>query len=183
MKNLLVLFAALFILTSCDKDKDDDKPTNPIDQLPLATQTGANTFGCLLDGKVFKPGITHNSYQCFYQYVNGGYYFFVSGSNKANGVLKEIIIGTYKLEIAEGQILNLYERVEGNAFGTLVNLDSNTGHHQYNETSITNTGELKITKLDFKNNIVSGAFWFDAKDDKGVVHQIREGRFDMQFTQ
>ncbi|MFC5981116.1 hypothetical protein [Flavobacterium salmonis] len=46
-----------------------------------------------------------------------------------------------------------------------------------------NTGELKITKLDFTNNIVSGTFWFDVKDDKGVLHQIREGRFDMQFTQ
>ncbi|CAD0001286.1 hypothetical protein [Flavobacterium salmonis] len=62
MKNLLLLFTALFILTSCDKDKDDDKPTNPIDQLPPVTQTGANTFGCLLDGEVFKPGITSNSY-------------------------------------------------------------------------------------------------------------------------
>ncbi len=177
MKNLLLLFTALFILTSCDKDKDDDKPTNPIDQLPPVTQTGANTFGCLLDGEVFKPGITSNSYQCFYQYVNGGYYFNVNANNRSNGIYKGIIISTYKLEIAEGQILNLYERIEGNASGTL----SISG--TFNETSVTNTGELKITKLDFKNNIVSGTFWFDVKDDKGVLHQIREGRFDMQFTQ
>lgn len=183
MKNLLLLFAALFLLTSCDKDKDDDKPTNPIDQLPPATQTGANTFGCLLDGEVFKPGNTHNSYQCFYQYVNGGYHFNVSANKTSNNILKGIVIGTIKLEIIQGQTLNLYERIEGNAFGSLSNLDDNTGSYQFNETSIINTGELKITKLDFKNNIVSGTFWFDVKDDKGVLHQIREGRFDMQFTQ
>jgi hypothetical protein len=183
MKNLLLLIAVLFILTSCDKDKDDEKPINPIDQLPPATQTGANTFGCLLDGEVFKPGINHNSYQCYYQYVNGGYHFNVNANNTSNNILKGIMIGTSKLEITQNQILNLYERVERNAFGSLSNLDDNTGHYQFNETSITNSGELKITKLDFKNNIVSGTFWFDVIDDKGVLHQIREGRFDMQFTQ
>ena len=65
----------------------------------------------------------------------------------------------------------------------LSNLDDNTGHYQINTTSITTTGELKITKLDFNKNIVSGTFWFDVKDDKDVVHQIREGRFDMKFSQ
>ena len=30
--------------------------------------------------------------------------------------------------------------------------------------------------------IVSGTFWFDVLDTFGVVHQIREGRFDMQYT-
>lgn len=46
----------------------------------------------------------------------------------------------------------------------------------------THTGELTITKLDFENNIVSGTFWYDIEDTQGVIHQIREGRFDMHFT-
>nr|WP_315258204.1 hypothetical protein [uncultured Flavobacterium sp.] len=50
-------------------------------------------------------------------------------------------------------------------------------------TNTINTGELKIAKLDFTNNIVSGTFWYDVKDNNGVIHQIRDGRFDMQFTQ
>jgi len=54
--------------------------------------------------------------------------------------------------------------------------------YQNNYTLATNTGELKIEKLDIKNNIVAGTFWYDIKDNKGVIHQIREGRFDMQFT-
>ena len=180
MKNLLFLILTVFTLTSCDKD--DNKSTNPIEKLPPATQTGANTFGCLLDGEIFKPGIYHNSYNCFYQYVNGYYYFNVSANNTSNNILKDIMVGTEKLAIAEGQTLNLYERVNGNAFGSLSNLDDNTGIYQHNSTSAINTGELKITKLDLKNNIVAGTFWYDIKDNKGVIHQIREGRFDMQFT-
>lgn len=51
------------------------------------------------------------------------------------------------------------------------------------KTSETQTGELKITKLDYDNHIVSGTFWFDVKDSNGVVHEIRDGRFDVQFTE
>lgn len=181
MKNLLLLFLTLFILTCCDKD--DDKPKTPIEQLPPTTQTGANTFGCLLDGEAFKPGSHNNSYQCFYQYVDGGYYFYLGADKISNNILTGISLGTEKMSISEGQILKLYERVNGKAFGSLSNLDDNTGHYQINTTSITTTGELKITKLDFNKNIVSGTFWFDVKDDKDVVHQIREGRFDMTFSQ
>ena len=32
------------------------------------------------------------------------------------------------------------------------------------------------------NYIVSGTFWFDVIDFQGNLHQIREGRFDMQYT-
>lgn len=41
-------------------------------------------------------------------------------------------------------------------------------------------GELKISKL--TSTIVSGTFWYDIIDYQGNLHQIREGRFDMQYT-
>jgi hypothetical protein len=47
MKKIFLLLITSFALWSCDKD---DKPSNPIDQLPPATQTGAGTFGCLVNG-------------------------------------------------------------------------------------------------------------------------------------
>jgi len=57
MKNILLLTISFFLLSSsCKKNK----PTNPVDQLPPETQTGANTFGCLINGEVFKPGGGHN---------------------------------------------------------------------------------------------------------------------------
>ncbi|MGI4884718.1 MAG: hypothetical protein ACRYFR_07130 [Janthinobacterium lividum] len=48
MKPLLLLSLAL--LLGCKKNEQA-----PVDQLPPATQTGANTFGCLLNGQTWTP--------------------------------------------------------------------------------------------------------------------------------
>lgn len=182
MRKLILLMSLGLILSCCNKD-DDSTPSNPIDQLPPATQIGANTFGCLLDGEVFKPGITNNSYNCFYQLVDGEYYFVVGASYQKNGILKSLSLGTEKKQISQGETLNLFNRVDGNAYGLYYKSDSNTGTDELMYTSQINTGELKITKLDFTNNIVSGTFWYDIKDNHGIIHQVREGRFDMHFTE
>jgi hypothetical protein len=182
MKNLFSIIIFTTFLACCNKD-DNPTPTNPVDQLPPATQTGANTFGCLLDGEVFKPGLTNNSYNCFYQLVDGEYYFAVTANNTKNNVLKAISVGTEKLSISQGQTLTLLERAYGNANGRYFIGSNITGIVENYYTSTENTGELKITKLDFTNNIVSGTFYFDVKDNQGIIHQIRDGRFDMQFTQ
>jgi hypothetical protein len=183
MKKIL-LFILLYISTlSCSHHYDDPQPVSELDKLPPATQTGANTFGCLLDGVAFKPGITNNSYNCFYQFVNGEYYFNVNASNQKYGILKGIGIGTEKKTISEGQTLNLFERINGNAYGTYYVGNSNTGLDDLMYTSTYNTGQLIITKLDFTHNIVSGTFWFNVIDSQNVVHHITDGRFDMQFSQ
>jgi flagellar basal body rod protein FlgG len=46
-----------------------------------------------------------------------------------------------------------------------------------------NTGELKITHLDLTDQTISGTFFFDIVDRNGDLREIREGRFDMEFTQ
>jgi len=177
MKHIISLLIITTFLACCNKD-DNPIPTNPVDQLPPATQTGANTFGCLLDGQVFKPGLTNNSLDCVYQNINSEYYFSLQGNRRdSNNNLIRLGCSTQNLQIIEGQTYQLKERIDGNANGKyFFNLD-------FIYTTSTEVGELKITKLDFTNNIVSGTFWFDVKDNKGVIHQIRNGRFDMQFTQ
>ena len=45
----LLPLAALLGLSQCQKK--DAGPAKPEDQLPPATQTGAGTFGCLLNGQ------------------------------------------------------------------------------------------------------------------------------------
>ncbi|HSF54280.1 MAG TPA: hypothetical protein VLA71_11030 [Algoriphagus sp.] len=63
MKNtslVMLLFVTAVWLTSCYKDSPpDDSPYQPIDYtvLPPITQTGANTFGCLVDGEVWVPRV------------------------------------------------------------------------------------------------------------------------------
>ncbi len=58
--------------------------------MPSETQTGANTFGCLVNGKVFLPkGISEAPrLTCYYQYIYypspNGYVFQVKANDKSN---------------------------------------------------------------------------------------------------
>lgn len=49
MKNLFFILMA-FLLTGCRDSSEDDAA-----KLPPETQTGANTFGCLVNGRLFYP--------------------------------------------------------------------------------------------------------------------------------
>ncbi|MGG7035642.1 MAG: hypothetical protein ACI7YS_10690 [Flavobacterium sp.] len=177
MKKLLLLLITSLTLTCCEKD-NSAKPVTELDKLPPATQTGAGTIGCLLDGKAFKPGYYNNSRNCFYQYVNGKYNFSVSFNNKdSEWNLTNLLIVAIKKEIFQGETYLLYEYAD----------ESTCGGYSFNAndpvfTTHTHTGELKITKLDPVNYIVSGTFWYDVEDKEGVVHRIRDGRFDMHYT-
>ncbi|MCC6684853.1 MAG: hypothetical protein IT247_07275, partial [Bacteroidia bacterium] len=45
------------------------------------------------------------------------------------------------------------------------------------------TGQLNITRFDTINSILSGTFWFDARDKTtGEVVHITEGRFDNKYN-
>ncbi len=175
MKKLL-LFTLITMLFSCS-NHNDSQPVSEISKLPPATQTGANKIGCLLDGKAFLPGNYNNSTNCFYQFVDGEYYFVVAFDNKdSNFNLYGLTLGTQKKQIFQGQTYDLYEHIDGNA----------SAIYTYNTlnsyTSQTQTGKLTITKLDTVNHIVSGIFWYNIQDTYGVVHHITEGRFDFQYT-
>ncbi|MBW7840687.1 MAG: hypothetical protein H3C36_13855, partial [Chitinophagaceae bacterium] len=54
---------------------------------------------------------------------------------------------------------------------------------QFNTEGGTYSGELWIKKLDPVNQIVSGTFWFDAVTANGQKVEVREGRFDVRYTQ
>ena len=57
MLRKLPLYLALLLLTQCSKCKRDDPaplpPKDPLSTLPPETQTGAGTFGCLVNGKAY----------------------------------------------------------------------------------------------------------------------------------
>ena len=173
----LLAYCLLFIVfTNCNND-DDNHSNDPINQLPPATQSGENTFGCLLDGEPFLPGNGGNPLDCVYQFVNGGYYFALQANREIDLNLIRLGCNTENLEINQDGVYALKENINGNASGKYF-------YETYlNYTSNTHTGELTITKLDFDNHIVSGTFWYDVEDQNGVVHEIREGRFDMLFSQ
>jgi hypothetical protein len=178
MRKLVFLLTISLTLSCCNSD-DDNNAQNPIDQLPPETQTGENTFGCLLDGEVFIPGGGTNPLDSVYQFVNGGYYFSVQGNKRdSENNLLTISIGVLNIELTQGTTYQLLENEDGNATARfLISTLSNY-------TSSNNSGELTITKLDTENQIVSGTFWFDVIHPlTGEIVEIREGRFDMQYTQ
>jgi len=181
MKRLIIFLLIFSSLIACNKD-DDQTIEEAINQLPAATQTGAGTFGCLVNGEPF----VHNEGQinCFYQYVDGGYYFRISGNNfDYDYDIVSISLGTENKSIEQNHTYQVITRENGNTYGGGGIRVSPTMGETIN-TNENYTGELTITKLDFENFIVSGEFWFNVKHPKtGDTVKIREGRFDSQFYQ
>lgn len=176
---LLILFSTMAGLgsLSCNND-DDNNPQNPINQLPPETQTGANTFGALLDGEVFLPGQSNNPLDCQYQLISGERYFQLQARNRnENFNLISLSLSSIAKEIEAGETYQLIEEAEGNVNGRY----GFSGTFSFTNSS--QTGQMTITHLDLENQTVSGTFWFDIIDQNGDLRQIREGRFDMQFTQ
>jgi len=177
---LIYISGLLLSAASCGKKPAPPEPVAPIDQLPPYTETGAQTFGCLIDGKAFlpkrDPSIQISPLACEYQYVSGTQYFTLYG---LNGDRKsEVIINSVNIDLEE----KIYEL--GNYY-----TDSISGryakYHPINNFIIRDPlqkGELHIRHFDLEHQIVSGTFWFDAVDTlTGKIVQVREGRFDMVF--
>ncbi|PVX46475.1 hypothetical protein C8C85_2336 [Flavobacterium sp. 103] len=176
MKKLFFLFIAITLIISCNKD--DDKPTNPIDQLPPATQTGANTAGCLLDGKAFLP-IGNSPTRLVCQYVDG-INFSIGINEIKNNKDHSIYVISYNQALNVGETYQLKEYGTNSKFGEYIIYNSDFSENHYKTSTIVN-GELKITHHNFIKAYISGTFWFDAINSKGQKVQVREGRFDMEY--
>jgi hypothetical protein len=183
MKRILkitLLFLATLTLSCCDKDNNSFSSN---DQLPPETQTGANTVGCLVNGKVFLPhqeGI-NSPVNCFYQLDNGEYFFTMNFADLRGTGFKEVFVQTGRINLQAGQIyiLNKNPIVDGDYTGGGGGYSTSLSNTYY--TNTIKTGELKISRLDLQNSIISGTFWFDAVNTAGETIQIRSGRFDMHY--
>jgi len=175
---LLFFISISFFFSACKKN------IPAIDQLPPATQIGAHTLGCLVNGKVFKPKgdlFSGPILSCAYQYINGGYYFQLKAINKGSSTNYSIGIFTDSLKIENNVSYTLKTKNEKKGIYGIYSVSEIQGLISY-ITNNTYTGELKITKFDETNQIVSGTFWFDAVDSNGEKVEVREGRFDMPYT-
>lgn len=182
MKNLLFLLLTVFALNSCSNN-DDNKPSTPkteLEKLPPATQTGANTSGCLVNGKAFLPkGFIPGTNPISYQ---DGLNFGLFIGEKNNGVINSLGVTSLNKALEEGIIiplkLDLNDSSLTNAYARYV--DFTNGQGDFITTDII-IGELKITHHDFNNAILSGTFWFDAVNSNGEKVEVREGRFDRHY--
>ena len=179
MKTLKLLFLfTLLISASCKNDDDSSK--NPIDQLPAATQIGAQTFGCLINGEAFVPPIFgSNAPNAFYQFVGGAYTLGISGGTGGGSNLKGLNIGAIDVDQIQETTYIFLEKESGNYFGQY----TIGGSIILNAiTSTNNSGLLLITHFDEVNGIISGTFEFTVLDNEGNEIKITDGRFDMLYT-
>ncbi len=176
MKHLKILSGLLiaYTLNSCGIFSEPE-PT----ELPPATQNGANTFGCLVNGKLFVPK-SGGKYEGITKDYDGGLtivaiYTTNDKWDATTGIGHQTINGVGEYTNSELR----YFRHSSSTFGS------------YGNTNVPIKSKLNVTKFerseDKVNNlkwlIVSGTFEATLISDKNPLDTIRitEGRFDVKF--
>jgi hypothetical protein len=163
---------ALLLSSSCKKDKDN--PT-PAQQLPPATSSGANTWGCLVNGEVWTAtGASHVRADWT---TPDGLSLSMGCSTKVNGTTKYNAIdlifpdSTRRFSLMPGEFaLSSIAPNNGAQIQRLGRL--------YLASSLLK-GLVKITRLDRQAGIVSGTFEFTTVAAPGDTLRVMQGRFDI----
>lgn len=161
---IIVLVFLLLNLASCWKDTYDGNT------LPPETQEGKNTFGCLVNGKVWVATVPSNLY---FQGRDGIV------------IIAKKYVSKVNQEISFGLIDTLREtQYDLNDKNHEAIYNDNIKNYIFRTDSLIYTGSLEITKFDTIEKILSGRFNFKAKLDLPTVDSvitISDGRFDFRF--
>ena len=161
---LFILLTFLILLTSCEEKE------KVWTELPPATETGANTIGCMVDGQLWAteklPGYT----------------------------LRPRMMATYTVYKTDSVVLEYYaESKDKSGIGfTVINPKAGANDIYYLGCSFSsisfcdgltalNISGLDITKLDIENHILSGTFNFQVhcSNDSSKKANLTDGRFDV----
>jgi hypothetical protein len=181
MKSIKFLLAAVCVITIFTLSQCKKKTEEP--QLPPETTTGAMTFGCKVNGKVFVPKDGNGRPGLYVQYVNlgpgpGGWYLNIPAINYKSDKRENINISTDSLLVQEGTTYML-KKIKGNAqaFYAEVNSGSVIMYPKLN----TDSGSMFIRKHDLVQRILSGNFSFTGTNINGQKVSITDGRFDIRY--
>ncbi|MCX2494762.1 DUF6252 family protein [Pedobacter sp. PF22-3] len=160
------------------------KSNNPIDDLPSATTTGANTFGCLVNGELFIPKVKSGplgALKANYDVYNSRPFLSISARNNQNPGSSDILLFINASSIKQGENYSLTKRNQDNekSYGVYNYRGPKESYGTDYNTNDQLTGNIKITYFD--KYIVAGTFWFNAVSDAGEKVEIREGRFDIKL--
>ena len=192
---ILLLFLTL---SSCSKDKTEDTPK---DQLPPITTIGANTAGCIINGKVLIPkngtqaiggspvyGLTTGAGNDFHPPIIGDdyKYFKIANLKEVGGDVIYIHINDMTLGIGDysiGQSNYEYYGDGPNNPQIIVNLYDGVNPGK-TFLSSANSGIITITRFDYINGIYSGIFSCTLynKDIPSETIQVTNGRFDINIA-
>ncbi|RUT72803.1 hypothetical protein [Ancylomarina longa] len=175
VKLLPFLLLVFIMLTANCCEKDDDP------QLPPVTQTGENTFGCLVNGEVWipRPNLPYPKIQVVLGLnvlTNDKYLDIIA----YQGAASHLGFFFCEQELKEGKTINLQRTMETKDCVDAVYMSKilDQDNITFQIDSI-HTGEFLITRLDTIEKVISGTFSFDAINKNGVIVEVRDGRFDL----
>ena len=167
MKTIYLLLIVL-LATACDSD---DAPSQE-SLLPPITMTGENTFGCLIDGKFFRPRDGNGNFTS----TNRG-----MRVRQTENVNIELDARDFKSDRTSNILIHL-ENLNLNGVGvyTLGETNSYEGYVSY-----TNSGSVEISYINFiqdEENIRSGTFETRLVNIINPLDTIKVelGRFDLE---
>ena len=176
---LCTLIMLCFCFAQCKKDKT--APTE-LSKLPAATQTGANTFGCLVNGKAYIPegssgSGTPNPKITYDVGLNGIPNVLISVNQyESNNQIGNFLLFIDSLTLNTSQLISTNSKQIG--FGW--NVIPRCGFLR-SDTIQFKKGVIYITNYDFPNRIVSGTFDIKIKPNNCDTMFFKAGRFDFKF--
>ena len=157
------------MLLSCSSD--DNVNSNPI-------PTGSDTVSLIFDNQEFSTkndGTFYGNSFISPSYTGTTVMFYLMNVNFSLG----ITIGI-NINIEEGKTYPLNAYNTSNGIGRF-SFDTNNSQSIGGTTNNEIGGTITIVKLDYENRIIAATFEFDAAEDDGTVHTIRNGWFDLKF--
>jgi hypothetical protein len=179
MKYKLIFMLCLIGLTSCEvASVHTDDPNYVYD--------GRGGIKCKANGELLVPKVSLNGTGAAaeLQFVSWNNENYLSIYFRDGGQSPDFISQWIRIEIVD----ILPESVQvGNIHPLENELDSNSGKYRINSpdynysTNDQNTGQLEILHHDLGNRILGGTFEYNAIDENGIIVEIREGEFDMNY--
>jgi len=177
---ILTFYVLITTLTGCS----DDTGFTPT--LPAITQTGENTFGCYVDGKLLTPRNGTGTYLG----PDKAMFFIGTTDNSYNEIrvrdFKGDSNGIIKIHFADINTYSIGEFIinESNCEdGLNANTTTNITLRWYGKwyCSINNGGVINFSKLDEQLFNYSGTFscTVQNREDSSDIIEITEGRFDI----
>ena len=193
MKTKILIFLTILSLVGCSKD--NPKQSDPLSLLPPETQTGANTFGCIINNQVFYPRDGTSTL-----FSPGGKGLLIWGDPSGNQEFNEFEIRNLQdgkpcsrmvihlqnlAQLQVGEYFWKASNFQTSIDGLMQNyvfariFDNNTNSWKL-YSSYENSGKVTITKYASNNTIISGNFSGKLKLYNSTEEiEILNGRFDI----
>jgi hypothetical protein len=176
---LLIALLPLLLAASCKKDKLADE----LSKLPPATQTGANTFGCLVNGKAWVPQggcfLCPSVLKFYYDSGNGGQFSIkalLTNAKRDEGITITVD------SIISKKSLNLKLDRESARVLFRNSRNSPTCYSLFSDDFDLNCeGLITLTTVDLTTMIISGTFEFTLFKQSCETITITNGRFDAKL--